>query len=102
MNNRALGMLSLAAKAGKVKSGEFSVEKLVKSKKAKLVIVARDASDNTKKLFTDKCKYYNVKIYIYAYKESLGCSIGKASRASVALEDANFSDTIEKLIRESN
>ena len=86
MNNRALGMLSLAAKAGKVKSGEFSVEKLVKSKKAKLVIVARDASDNTKKLFT----------------ESLGRSIGKASRASVALEDANFSDTIEKLIRESN
>ena len=43
-----------------------------------------------------------MKIYIYADKESLGRSIGKASRASVALEDANFSDTIEKLIRESN
>ena len=37
-------MLSLAAKAGKVASGEFSVEKAVKSRKAHLVLVADDAS----------------------------------------------------------
>ena len=49
--NRALSMISLAAKAGKTKSGEFMTEKEVKEGRAHLVIVADDASDNTKKKF---------------------------------------------------
>ena len=48
---RILSMLGLAAKAGNLVSGEFSVEKAVKEHKAFLVIVAGDASDNTKKNF---------------------------------------------------
>lgn len=47
-NSKVLSMLGLAAKAGKVASGEFSTEKEVKSGNACLVIVAEDASDNTK------------------------------------------------------
>ena len=47
--NRALSMISLATKAGKTKSGEFMTEKEVKEGRAHLVIVADDASDNTKK-----------------------------------------------------
>ena len=46
--NKALSMIGLATKAGKVASGEFCTEKEVKSKRACLVIVADDASDNTK------------------------------------------------------
>ncbi len=37
-------------KAGKVASGEFSTEKAVKTGKARLVIVADEASANTKKI----------------------------------------------------
>ena len=44
----ALRMLGLAAKAGKVASGEFMTENSVKTGMAALVIVATDASDNTK------------------------------------------------------
>lgn len=51
-------MLGLAQRAGKVASGEFSTEKAVKSKKAFLVVVASDASDNTKKMFSDMCTFY--------------------------------------------
>ena len=40
--DKILGMLGLATKAGKLVSGEFSVEKKIKSKLAKLVIVAKD------------------------------------------------------------
>ena len=47
--DKVLSMLGLAAKAGSVVSGEFSTEKAVKEGKAYLVIVAGDASDNTKK-----------------------------------------------------
>ena len=60
--NRALSMISLATKAGKTKSGEFMTEKEVKEGRAHLVIVADDASDNTKKKFQKcvifiKCQY---------------------------------------------
>ena len=75
--NKIFGMLGMATKAGKLLSGEFSVERAIKQRKVKLVIVAGDASDNTKKLFLDKCKYYNVKIVIYSDKKSLGKVITK-------------------------
>ena len=50
--NKALSMIGLATKAGKVASGEFCTEKEVKSKRACLVIVADDASDNTRTCVT--------------------------------------------------
>ena len=67
--NRALSMISLATKAGKTKSGEFMTEKEVKEGRAHLVIVADDASDNTKKKFQNmcdfiKCQYTFLKIKI--------------------------------------
>lgn len=92
-------MLGLAAKAGKVVSGEFSVEKAVKTNKAFLVIVAEDASDNTKKMFTNMCTFYKVPIYFYGNKETLGNAIGKETRASVGLSDRGFSDAIVKKIK---
>ena len=53
-----MSYLGLATRAGKVQSGEFSTEKSVKSGKAALVLVAGDASDNTKKKFTNKKTAY--------------------------------------------
>lgn len=68
--DKVLSMLGLSAKAGNVASGEFSTEKAVKEGKAHLVIVAGDASDNTKKHFRDMCSFYEVPFYAYADKES--------------------------------
>ena len=70
-NSKVLSMLGLAAKAGKVASGEFSTEKEVKSGNACLVIVAEDASDNTKKLFRNMCKYYEVPILDEGFAKSI-------------------------------
>ena len=47
--DRVLSLIGLATKAGKCASGEFMTENETKSGKARLVIVAGDASDNTKK-----------------------------------------------------
>ena len=49
MNNKFLGMLGLAKRAGKVQTGEDICSKAVKSGVSKLIIVACDASDYTKK-----------------------------------------------------
>ena len=85
--NKVLSLAGLAAKAGKIASGEFPVEKAVKSGKGHLVIVAEDASANTRKKFTNMCSYYGVPIL---YMELLGKTIGKEFRASVAVLDAGF------------
>ena len=58
--DRVLSMLGLAAKAGKIESGEFSTEKAVKKGFGQLVIVAEDSSDNTKKMLRNMCEYYKV------------------------------------------
>ena len=62
VTTKVLSYLGLATKAGKVVSGEFSTEKAVKERKAYLVIVAMDASDNTNKMFTNMCTHYKVPI----------------------------------------
>ena len=53
-------MLSIAAKAGKVKSGGFLVEKALQENNAQLVLISDDASDNTKSKFLKKCEFYKV------------------------------------------
>ena len=71
-NNKVLSLLGLATKAGKVASGEFSTEKSVKTGKGFLVLVADDASQNTRKKFQNICDFYEVPIYFIANKEELG------------------------------
>lgn len=93
-HDKVLSGLSIAAKAEKIVSGEFSTEKAVRESKAHLVIVACDASDNTKKNFTNICHYYKVKIIFYSDKTALGNAIGKEFRASLAVTDAGLATMI--------
>ena len=96
MLNRTLSMVGLATKAGKTKSGEFQTENAVKDGTAQLVIVAGDASDNTKKKFQNMCDFYKVPIYFYGDKDTLGHAMGKEFRATLAVTDAGFAEGIRK------
>ena len=93
---KILSLFGLAARAGKMASGEFQTETAVKSGTAFLVVVAQDASNNTKKLFQDKCSFYKIPILILGTKEELGHAIGKEYRASLAILDAGFAEAIIK------
>lgn len=92
------GALGLAAKAGKIVSGEFSVEKAIKEMRAFLVIIAEDASDNTKKHFSDMCSYRNIPLRVFGTKEALGKCIGKEFRANLAVTEEGFAKSIIKKI----
>ena len=83
--NKTYSMIGLAMKAGKLTSGEFAVEHAVKAGKAMLVIVSETASENTKKKFRDMCTYYEVPLYFFGEKETLGHAMGKEFRASLAV-----------------
>lgn len=100
-NNKVLSLLGLATKAGRVASGEFSTEKSVKTGKGFLVLVADDASQNTKKKFQNMCDFYEVPIYFIANKEELGRFCGKEFRASLAVQDENFAKAMLKELQKS-
>ena len=91
-----MGLLSLATKAGKIASGEFCTEREVKAGRAALVIVAGDASGNTKKKFRNSCRYYRVPFALFGSKETLGKAVGKEFRASMAVLNPGFAASIGK------
>lgn len=102
MNNKTdskiLSLFGLATRAGRIASGEFQTETAVKSGTAYLVVVAEDASDNTKKLFRDKGSFYKVPVIEFGTKEELGHAIGKEFRASLAILDEGFAKAVMKKI----
>ena len=94
--NKVYSLLGLATRSRRTDSGEFMTEKAVKSGKAYLVIVADDASDNTKKMFTNMCSFYEVPLCFFESKESLGHSMGKEFRASLAFLDKGLAQAANK------
>jgi ribosomal protein L7Ae-like RNA K-turn-binding protein len=98
-DKKVYNLLGLATKSRNVASGELSAEKAAKGKKAFLVIIAEDASDNTKKMFTNMCTFYNVPIYFFGTKDSLGHAMGKEFRASLAILDKGLAEAIEKILK---
>lgn len=89
-----LSLFGIAMKAGKLVSGEYLVEKALKEGKAYLVVIAEDASGNTKKHFSDMCQYRSVPIRFWGTKEEIGKTIGKAYRASIAVTEEGFAKSI--------
>ena len=94
MENKAYRLLGLAKRAGKVISGTDGVINSVRYGKANVVILATDASDNTKKQITDKCISFNVPLINTALRDELSHSIGVENAAAVAVSDKNFAKAI--------
>lgn len=91
-------LLGIAMRAGKLVSGEDGTMIDLKKGKLNLVIVAEDASNNTKKLFKDKSSFRHVNCIELSTKSELGISIGKDSRAVIGIKDIGFANKIIQLI----
>jgi len=102
MSSKIYGLIGLATKAGKIVSGEEGCEKALKRGSVKLVLVAQDASDNTKNSFLNMCKYRGVDLRIFGEKDLLGKYAGKAMRAVVGILDENFARQLIRLIDNQN
>lgn len=96
--DKIYSFLGLATRAGKIVSGDDSTLLELRRGNVKLVIVADDASENTKKLFKDKSSYRKVPYIYFSTKLQLGLAIGKAPRAAIGIKDANFANKIIELI----
>ena len=81
---RALGMIGLAARAGKAVSGSDAVNGVIRSNKVELLIVTRDISRNSlEKILKNLTGDKEIPCYRFATSDDLGDALGKPDRKSV-------------------
>ena len=96
--NKILSTLGLCACARKISYGE-TLLKDIKSNKVYYVVVASDASDNSKKRIIDKCNFYKCEHIIILDKLSISKAIGRVDVVSaVGIKDHNFVKKIKENI----
>lgn len=95
-------MLGLAARARMLSVGADIACDVVRSGISKVVMVAHDASDNTKKRVFNCTKYYETACYeIPIGQNDLGHILGKRGACSaLSLNDRNMAKGITKLLDE--
>ncbi len=94
LNKNVLSLLGLASRAGKISTGDV-LFKHIRQNKVNLVIVAEDASENTKKKYLDKCSYYKIECHIIGTIQDLSSAIGKDNRVAVGIGEKGFANQIK-------
>ena len=93
---RALGMLGLCMKAGKVISGEKACLQSIRSGKVYVVLIDASASENAMKSISDACRSHDVNL-IHVPEDQLGSAIGKPGRMVVGITDAKLAERVIQL-----
>ncbi len=83
--------MGLQQKHGKIVSGMDAVVDEAKKYKIKLVIVANDTSEKSKKNIKYVCTNYEIPVIELSTMEELGAVIGKRNRAIIGIKDKGFS-----------
>ena len=94
---RILNYLGIARRAGFLISGTDAVIASLE-KKAKLVIVATDASDATKDKISRKCYFYKVSILQEFSTDELAVAVGQNNPKILAITDEGIANQIKKII----
>lgn len=94
-----LSLLGLAQKAGRLSSGDFGAEKAIRAGKAKLILMAEDCADETKKKYRELAEEYEVDCIEAGNKIELGTAIGREFRAVVVILDDGFKKGIQKKLK---
>ena len=90
MDKKVASLLSLCMRARKLVAGESACEAAIRSGDAKLILIAEDASENTRKKFSNRAFYYKVPVVFYGHREEISKAIGKENRVILAVIDSGF------------
>ena len=97
--DRLLGAIGICRRAGKLICGvPLICTEMRKGGTVCAVLAASDASDNTKKKLSDKCKFYGVTLVFLPYTaEALAAAVGKdAPIGAVAITDARLMQAVKE------
>lgn len=92
--------LGLAQKAGKVASGDFAVRSALNGGKAKLMLIAGDAAEASRKEMEYLAQTAGVKFATGPSRAEIGSAIGKSPRTAVVITDNNFAVMIHSKCRD--
>lgn len=93
-----LNLIGLATRAGKCTFGEEQIVKEIQARKSKLVLIASDIGDQTRKKLTDKCTYYRIPFYYVADRDTLSQAVGRSGRVAVSVHEQGFAKKLAALL----
>lgn len=95
MNDRTRGFLGLAMRAGRLAVGDGRAVEQVRKNNAFLIILSQDASDNTRKKYTNMSNYRQVPIITLDIdKYEFGRILGREFAVVAAVCDKGFAEGI--------
>jgi len=94
---RALSLLGIAMRAGRVTSGDGMCEREVRAGRAALVLLDAGSSANTHDKYAAMCAHHGTPLVIVS-ADALGRAIGKEGRMVAALPKGTFAEKIWTLL----
>lgn len=94
MLNKPLRLLGLARRSGNLVSGYNTCIHYLRKEKIKLLIIAEDASENTKDKLAQTALNKKVRYVIWGKKDELSHAIGIENRNVIGIIDENFASAI--------
>ncbi len=95
MNDRTLTLLGFASKSGNISGGADSVKEMLKKRKAKLVIIAKDISDKSRKEIKYFASLSGTPVIDAEYDmDTLSHAIGKKG-GIISVNESGFANAIE-------
>ncbi|MEE3419673.1 MAG: ribosomal L7Ae/L30e/S12e/Gadd45 family protein [Lachnospiraceae bacterium] len=96
VRKRVFGYLGLAKRAGKLVSGEMMAEDTIRRGKARYVLIAGDASENTRSKFHRMCTAHDTPVSDFADRESLGHAVGTEYRSVCVMTDEGLARAVAR------
>lgn len=93
-----MGFWDLQKKPGKIIAGTDVCIDNIKKRKAKLVIIAKDASEKTKQNIKYICEQNDTICLELGKIEDLSKAIGNSNKAIIGILEKNFAQEIQKII----
>ena len=94
MKRKVISYLGFAKKSGNLVSGVNTCTFTMAKRKAKLIILAEDISENSEKKIMKEIRKYGVEHVKYGTGEELSHAVGTTGRSVFAVCDENFKKVI--------
>jgi ribosomal protein L7Ae-like RNA K-turn-binding protein len=90
------GTLGLAMRAGALRLGSDATLQAIRTRRARLVLLASDAGPNTDKKFRDKCAFYHIPLIRALDRKQLGRACGRDEVVVAAVIHPGFAQALLK------
>lgn len=95
------GIFGLARRSRALLVGTKACEEALEMKTAKLIIIAKDAGNSTRRNFYHLAKKNNVEIIDIYSKKNLGQLVGFREAAVLVVIDSNFCEVLREALKKS-